>query len=59
MIVVPIQQNDEGLTVGDDDEKADADHMTEIINEVNVEPEAPADVAKPKAKRAPKKNKCS
>ena len=60
---VPIEQKEESLTCGDDEVKTDAQHMTDIINEVNapvqeevpiVEDtiEAPVAVAKPKAKRA-------
>ncbi len=62
---VPIEQKEEGITCGDDEAKTDAQHRTDIINEVNAPDltysveEAPAiedqeevPVAKPKAKRA-------
>ena len=58
---VPVEPKQEGLV--DDEVKTDAEQMTEIINEVNVEPDepvlvqeyTPAPKAKARPKRAPKK----
>ena len=59
---VPIDQpeanQEEGLARAFGDEvKTDAEHMTEIVNEIRTEPEEPKEEEqpKPKAKRAPRK----
>jgi hypothetical protein len=61
---VPMEQKQESITCRDDEGKTDAQHMTDIINEVNApevlsdapmvtdQEDAPVVVAKAKAKRA-------